>query len=81
MANIKSTDPRKQKIVAAFKQIFGCSKVTNLKESRGQYLAHCMIKHRGQRKFTSIGDRELPASAVGLGARRVGKKRVPRFTL
>lgn len=70
MPNIKSSDPRKPKIVAAFKETFGCTKVTNLKESKGRYQAHCMVKRPGERSFESLGDRELPVGDVTLDQAR-----------
>jgi len=38
---IKSTDPRKRKIMDAFKKKTGATKITCVRETKDEYIAHC----------------------------------------
>jgi hypothetical protein len=61
--NVKSTDPRKPKLVAMFKsQVAGCTKVTLLTQvADDRYSAHCMERGtvNGRRGWKSLGEHEV----------------------
>jgi hypothetical protein len=54
---IKSTDPRKPDLVALFKRLVCCSKVTELAERNGCFFARCLAYRpvNGRQTFQNLG--------------------------
>ena len=60
--HIHSTDPRKKAIVATFRKLTGCSKVTLLRDTGTGFVGHCLKK--AGRTFDSLGWHELETAEV-----------------
>lgn len=64
MAHVRSDDPRKDKIKAAFRNLVpGTTKVTLIEEKGGRFHASC-LRPNGNRTFTNLGTHSFPVEEL-----------------
>jgi hypothetical protein len=65
MANVTSRDPRKPAVVAAFKQLSGATRISNLKvNAAGLFTATCLHYDAEAGRYTKSEERFLQASEI-----------------